>query len=112
MFRTLHDVRHAINDLLDRMPELRQTREGQILYEFGCVTTMDIVELIYRPTEVQGSAKDYEFGHSTMLARWAQGRSDAEATLRAAPWLAPMPPEIGVRTFDVLGQNKVPPRRK
>jgi NTE family protein len=39
-----------------------------------------------------------------MLARWAEGASNARATLDAAPWLAPMPPEIGVRTFDVLGE--------
>jgi NTE family protein len=37
-----------------------------------------------------------------MLARWAEGLSNARTTLDAAPWLAPMPPEVGVRTFDVL----------
>lgn len=103
MFRTLHDVRHVINDLLERLPELRDSREGKFLYEFGCVTTMDIVELIYRPAKVQGSAKDYEFGHTTMRARWAEGLSNARETLEASPWLTPMPPEIGVRTFDVPG---------
>ena len=109
MFRTMHDVRHVINDLLERLPELRDSREGKFLYEFSCVTTMDIVELIYRPAKVQGPAKDYEFGHAAMLARWAEGLSNARTTLDAAPWLAPMPPEIGVRTFDVLGE---PARRK
>jgi len=104
MFRTMHDVRHVINDLLERLPELRDSREGKFLYEFGCVTTMDIVELIYRPATAQGPAKDYEFGRAIMLARWAEGTSNARATLDAAPWLAPMPPEIGVRTFDVLGE--------
>ena len=108
MVRTMHDVRHVINDLLERLPELRESREGKILYEFACVTTMDIVELIYRPTQDQGSAKDYEFGHATMAARWAQGLSDARATLAASPWLAPMPPEVGVRTFDVLGDAAKP----
>jgi len=48
-----------------------------------------------------------------MLARWAEGASNARATLDAAPWLAPMPPEIGVRTFDVLGEPaKRKPERK
>ena len=104
MFRTMHDVRHVINDLLERLPELRGSREGRFLYEFGCVTTMDIVELIYRPKHAQGPAKDYEFGHTVMRARWAEGLANARATLDASPWLAPMPPEIGVRTFDVLGE--------
>jgi NTE family protein len=101
--RQVHDVRHNINALWDRLPEaLRATPEAQFLYAFGCVTTMDIVGLIDRPREVQGHAKDYEFSRRTMEARWARGRADAEATLRASPWLAPMPPELGARTFDVL----------
>jgi NTE family protein len=99
--RTIHDVRHIINELLERQPELRDSPEGRI----ACVTTMDIVQLIYRPSEDQGVAKDFEFGHATMLARWAAGLADAQATLRASPWLAPMPPEVGVRTFDVLGDR-------
>jgi NTE family protein len=103
MFRTMHDVRHNINSLWDQLPEnLRKTREAKFLYEFGCVTTMDVVELIYRPTDAQGHSKDYEFSRSTMRTRWAQGLSDAQTTLLASPWLAPMPPEVGARTFDVL----------
>jgi NTE family protein len=103
MFRTTHDVRHNINSLWDRLPEdIRKTPEARFLYNFGCVTTMDIVELIYRPPDPQGFSKDLEFSRATMRARWAQGLSDARATLRASPWLAPMPPEVGARTFDVL----------
>jgi NTE family protein len=101
--RLMHDVRHNINNPWDQLPDnLRQTPEAQFLYNFGCVTTMDIVQLIYRPTEVQGHAKDYEFSRATMQSRWAQGLSDAQTTLLASPWLAPMPPEVGARTFDVL----------
>ena len=103
MFRAMHDVRHNINSLWDRLPgNLRKTPEGKFLYDFGCVTTMDIVELIYRPTNAQGHAKDYDFSRTTMRMRWAQGLSDAQRTLSASPWLAPMPPEVGARTFDVL----------
>jgi NTE family protein len=101
--REIHDVRHNINGLWDQLPEgLRQTPEAKFLYSFGCVTTMDIVQLIYRPTEPQGLSKDYEFSRATMRARWAQGVSDAWTILVASPWLAPMPPEVGARTFDVL----------
>jgi len=103
MFRTMHDVRHNINSLWDRLPEdLRNTPEAKFLYNFGCVTTMDIVQLIYRPTDPEGVWKDYEFSRTTMKTRWAQGLSDARATLLASPWLAPMPREVGARTFDVL----------
>jgi NTE family protein len=102
--RHLHDVRHNINTLWDKLPEaLRATPEGRFLYDFGCVTTMDIAQLIYRPGDGQGHSKDYDFSRGTMEERWAQGRADAEATLAASPWLAPMPPELGARTFDVTG---------
>jgi len=105
--RLMHDVRHNINNLWDQLPDnLRETPEAKFLYHFGCVTTMDIVQLIYRPTRVQGYAKDYEFSRATMRARWAQGLADARTTLLASPWLAPMPPEVGARTFDVLRETR------
>ena len=102
-FRIKHDVRHNINALYDQLPdELKATPEAKWLYNFGCVTTMDIAQLIYRPHDNQGASKDYEFGRATMHARWAQGLADARATIAASPWLAPMPREAGVRVFDVM----------
>ncbi|MFI5021550.1 MAG: DUF3734 domain-containing protein [Alphaproteobacteria bacterium] len=102
-FRDKHEVRHAINELHKLLPpEIAMTEQAQRLYEFGCVTEMDIVQLIYRPFEPQGASKDYEFSRAEMNARWEQGISDASTTLRAAPWLAPKPREVGVRVFDVM----------
>jgi len=102
--RLQHDLRHNINALWDRLPpDLRTTPEAQFLYNFGCVTTMDIVQLIDRPSSDQGHDKDYEFSRATMAARWDRGRADAETTLAASPWLAPMPQDMGARSFDVLG---------
>jgi NTE family protein len=111
--RERHDVRHAINELHKLLPpELVGTEQAKQLYAHGCVTTMDIVHLIYRPDEPQGSLKDFEFSHPTMELRWQQGLADARTTLQAAPWLAPMPGELGVRVFDVmhdiLVQNAAP----
>lgn len=100
--RRLHDLRHSINQLWEKLPEdLRTGPEAKLLDDFRCVTTMDIVELIYRPDAPQGQSKDYEFDRPTMETRWAQGLADAQATLMAAPWLEPMPPEVGARTFDI-----------
>ena len=96
-------MRHNINALHEMLPqELKDTPEAKWLYNFGCVTTMDIAQLVYRPYEPQGASKDYEFSRATMEARWAQGRADACATLAASPWLAPMPNDVGVRVFDVI----------
>jgi len=100
--REKHDVRHAINELHKLLPtDLANTEQAKRLYEHGCVTQMDIVQLIYRPIEPQGALKDFEFSRSTMEARWQQGVSDARSTLDVSPWIAPMPPDIGVRVFDV-----------
>ena len=105
--RQLHDVRHNINTLLEKLPPaLRGTPEALWLYNFGCVTTMDIVQLIYRPEDGQGHSKDYDFSRFTMEERWARGLADITATLAASPWLAPMPHDLGARTFDVLGEQR------
>ncbi|WP_431283413.1 DUF3734 domain-containing protein [Humitalea sp. 24SJ18S-53] len=99
----MHDLRHNINELWQQLPdELRHTPAARFLYAFGCVTTMDIVEIIYRPGEPLGQSKDYEFSRRTMHDRWAQGVADARTTLAVSPWLAPAEPGLGARTFDVL----------
>jgi NTE family protein len=114
MLREKHDVRHAINELYELLPpKLANTEQARRLYEYGCVTEMDIVQLIYRPLAPQGAQKDYEFSRATMDARWQQGLADARTTLLASPWLAPMPKDLGVRVFDVMhdilvGNRKAP----
>jgi NTE family protein len=100
--RDKHHVRHAINELHKLLPpEIANTEEAERLYELGCVTEMDIVQLIYRPREPEGHSKDYEFSRASMEGRWRQGVADAQGALRASPWLAPMPKELGVRVFDM-----------
>lgn len=107
LLRRQHDIRHNINSLFDKLPDdLKNAPEAQFLYNFGCVTTMDIVQIVYQPPQTPGASKDYEFSRETMLARWDQGRRDAEITLMASPWLAPMPEELGARTFDVLAAHR------
>jgi len=113
MLREKHDVRHAINELHKLLPpDLANTDEAKRLYVHGCVTEMDIVQLIYRPMEPQGAIKDFEFSRSTMEARWQQGLSDARTTLHASPWLEPMPKELGVRVFDVIHEILVGHRER
>jgi NTE family protein len=102
-FRDRHNVRHAINELYKLLPpELASTEQAKRLYEYGCVTEMDIVRLIYRPVEPQGASKTYDFSRSSMEKRWQQGTFDARTVLHTSPWLAPAPKELGVRVFDVL----------
>ena len=102
VFADRHEVRHAINELIARLPpELAATPEAQRLQAMSCIAQMDIVQMIYRPMAPQGYQKDYEFSRATMDDRWDQGRADADVTLAAAPWLAPKGSDVGVRVFDV-----------
>jgi len=101
--RERHNVRHAINELHKLLPpDIANTPQAKRLYEHGCVTEMDIAQLIYRPMVPQGASKDFEFSRATMEARWQAGLSDARTTLLASPWLAPVSKDIGVRVFDVM----------
>ena len=107
--RQMHDLRHNLNALLAMLPPaLKDLPQAKFLSEFSCVTTMDVVQLIYRPQQVQGQTKDFEFSRRTMRERWAQGFSDAMTTLAASPWLAPTPADVGLRTFDVLAGDVNP----
>jgi NTE family protein len=101
-FRAKHDVRHAINELYKLLPpDLASTEQAKRLYEHGCVTEMDIVQLVYRPAEPQGASKDYDFSRSSMQTLWQEGASAAQTVLTASPWLAPQPKDLGVRVFEL-----------
>jgi NTE family protein len=106
-FRYAHTLRRNIAALLVKLPNsLKNEPEVEFLTRAACQTTMDIVELIYRPPATQGPSKDYEFLRAAMLRRWDQGLSDARAAIASAPWLEPAPPEVAVRTFDVASEEK------
>jgi NTE family protein len=54
-FEQRHAVRYAINELEKLLPEdIKQSEQAKRLREFGCVTEMDIVQLIYRPMSPLG----------------------------------------------------------
>ncbi len=85
MFREKHEIRHAINELHKLLTKnIAGTEQAKRLYSFGCVTEMDIAQLIYRPFEPQGASKDYAFSRGSMNARWQQGTADAFTTLCAS----------------------------
>jgi NTE family protein len=101
-------VRRNISTLLSKLPDsLKDEPEVAFLRRVACQTSMDIVELIYRPETPQGQSKDFEFSRATMERRWKQGLSDARVTLASAPWLVPAPPDVAVRTFDVTAGKVV-----
>jgi NTE family protein len=94
--RRQHDLRHSINMLWEKLPDdLRSGPEAALLDEFRCVTTMDIVELIYRPEHALGQSKDYEFDRPTCSAR----TTDRPPSDQAPPDLQPPPVADGLRRY-------------
>ncbi|GER04674.1 membrane protein [Iodidimonas nitroreducens] len=90
-FAQKHDVRHAINELHKLLPkELADSPEAKRLYAHGCVTEMDIVQIIYRPTEPQGASKDYDFSRTTMDRRWQQAYPMPASPWKPSPGLRPI----------------------
>jgi NTE family protein len=105
-FREKHDLRRKIGLLLEKLPsDLHDDVVVQELRQAACLTTMDVVHLIFRPPIQLGASKDYDFSRTSAMQRWQDGFADARATLDAAPWKKPAPPELGVRVFDVLRHN-------
>ena len=43
-----------------------------------------------------------DYARAVQFKAQLQSATDSAALAGASPWLAPMPPEIGARTFDVL----------
>ena len=110
-FRAKHDVRHAINELYKLLPpDLASTEQAKQLYEHGCVTEMDIVQLVYRPAEPQGASKDYEFSRSSMQRLWQQGTSERLLKLWSDVTTEKQPPNLCLIDFyndeDKLGLHQ------
>ncbi|HQT87868.1 MAG TPA: patatin-like phospholipase family protein [Acidiphilium sp.] len=96
------DLRCQVSAFIERLPvDLHADPVAAFLHELACPAQIDVVHLIYRPEHPQGSQKDFQFDRVTAEQRWADGLQDAERALHAAPWRAPYPPGIGMRTFDI-----------
>jgi NTE family protein len=102
------NLRRQAGVFLDKLPpELKDDPVARRMRAWACPARIDLVHLIYRPKEAQGSQKDYQFARAAIEQRWADGYADAGAAVAAAPWLAPYPEAAGMRTFDVAtGQEK------
>ena len=106
-FKRLHDLRVAIGALWAMLPDaVRTSPEAEHFRTLGCTSSIDVVELVYRPKHIQGQSKDYAFGRETMRERWAAGLADAHEVLRLAPWEAPFPAGLGVRRSDPLNPDQ------
>ncbi len=106
-FRKMQALRRAAAKLLDEMPEaLRRTAEAELLAQEADHKVYNIIHLIYRARNYEGSSKDYEFSRRTMEEHWQSGYSDMEHTLRHPEVLQRPKSPDGVFTFDLREQGR------
>lgn len=100
-FKQLQTVRHAVDGLLQALPDnLKDTPEARLLQAFGDRKVYNIVHLIYRARNFEGSSKDYVFSRRNMEEHWRAGYHDTVHTLRHPEALARPATMDGVAIFD------------
>ena len=105
------DLRRRVAAFIERLPpDLHADPVTEFLHDFACPAQIDVVHLIYRPERPQGGQKDFQFDRLTAEQRWEAGLQDANRALHAAPWRAPHPHELGMRTFDINAEHAADPR--
>ena len=106
-FITKQRLRRAVAHLIEQLPAgLRQQQEVRALEREADQKVYNIIHLIYRSRNYEGTSKDYEFSRRTMEEHWQSGYDDAVRTLRHPEVLQrPDNPE-GVRTFDLVKDGR------
>jgi NTE family protein len=106
-YRQLCDLRFAVSELLDRLPE--ELRDSPDLARFQALASphvYNIVHLIYRRKIYDGNSKDYEFSRPSIRERWQAGYDDTRRTLRHPEWLKTPPPDVGVVVHDLREETE------
>ncbi|TCL71228.1 patatin-like phospholipase family protein [Rhizobium sp. BK251] len=103
-FKRAQRLRRALLHLLAMVQPEELERAGpetKLLIEEADEKVYNIVHLIYRAKNYEGSSKDYEFSRLTMEEHWAAGYRDAVETL-SHPEVLERPQTLdGVATFDL-----------
>jgi len=106
-FKKKQMLRRAAAKLLAKIPkELLQTAEAEMLALEADEKVYNLIQLIYRAKNYEGTSKDYEFSRRTMEEHWQSGYNDAVRTLRH-PEVLQRPQEMdGVFTFDLARDGR------
>jgi NTE family protein len=86
--------------------DLQQTVEAEMLAAEADEKVYNLIQLIYRSKNYEGTCKDYEFSRRTMEEHWTSGYNDAVRTLRH-PEVLQRPDDLdGVFTFDLAREGR------
>ena len=96
----LHRMRHVVRTLVDMLPEeKRNTREVQELADYGCATTMHLLEINAERLDDENNSREYDFSPATIDARWRAGYADTCRVIARRPWDNPIDPAVGVAVY-------------
>jgi NTE family protein len=106
-FKTKQVLRRAAFKLLAQLPkDLQQTAEAGLLAAEADEKVYNLIQMIYRAKNYEGTCKDYEFSRQTMEEHWSAGYSDAVRTLRHPEVLQRPEDPDGVFTFDLARDGR------
>lgn len=96
----IHRMRHVIRQLVAMLPqERRDTAEVKELADWGCATTMHLVEINAEPIDGETNARDYDFSESAIEARWQAGYADTLRMIKRRPWDDAVDPAVAVAVY-------------
>ena len=106
--RQLHRLRHIVAELSAMIPEDRR-RDNLVaeMASYGCLTRMHVVRLLAPALDHEDHAKDIDFSPEGIRQRRDAGYRHTIATLKQAPWRAPVDPTEGFILHEACGGHMV-----
>ncbi|WP_273994243.1 patatin-like phospholipase family protein [Burkholderia thailandensis] len=105
--RQIHRLRHIIRELGRLMNEdARESPEVKKLLEWGCGTTMHVVQLKMPRFDGDDYAKDIDFSADGVQTRWDAGYRAARSVLEAAPWRHSVDPIEGIAVHEIAAPTE------
>ncbi len=106
--RQLHRLRHIVAELSAMIPEER--RRANLVADmasYGCLTRMHVVRLLAPALDHEDHAKDIDFSPEGIRQRREAGYRHTIATLKQAPWRAPVDPSEGFILHEACGGHMI-----
>jgi NTE family protein len=95
--KQIHNLRHVMRELGKHMTnEQRDSDAVRQLLDWGCGTTMQVIELDAPRSCGHDLHKDIDFSAAGIERRWTAGYDDTRRMIARAPWRAPLDPMEGI----------------
>lgn len=100
--RQLHRLRHVIRELARYIPESeRDSPAVKELLQWGCVTTMHVIQLKAPRMSGDDHTSDIDFSAGRLQARWEAGYDATVRMIERAPWEEDLDPVEGIAVHEV-----------